>query len=201
MPEIRQVPLALTEDALYLLQATYDDLASRESVKLPTGRTRPRGKLVTFNAPKFRYEACYLRLISIVESYLDVLCSELFDKAAEDQSKMFIALIAAADARADNNWEERKNAFKSYHGISLGECSSWPDIDSGIEVRNSIAHGLGRLTSRQRSMKSRQKIANAGVAVIEDDLQLTREAVRRCLDAARHFVSSVDQKVTESHPV
>lgn len=195
MATLREVPLSLTEDALHLLHATHADLLSRGSPPVPHGRIRAGSKLASFDAKEVRLEACYLRLVSIVEAYVDVLCSELFREASVNQSDLFRALIDAAESRASANWDERKTAFKNYHGAVLTSCSSWSTFYGAVEVRNAIAHGLGRLTARQRAGSSRQKIESVGVVIVDDSIRLSYEAVLRCLSAARTFVVSLDSRV------
>jgi len=186
--------MALTEEAQQLLAATYADF-DRATPARRIGRMVGSGPLGAYDSNRVRCESAYLRLISIVEAYVDSLCSELFRQQTSHQGPMFRALVAAAEARASTNWDERKTAFNDYHSVSLSSCSRWSEVDAGIYVRNAIAHGLGSLTRRQRSQKVRSKIRSVDVAVVDNRLVLTDVALVRCLSFSNDFIRSIDTGV------
>jgi hypothetical protein len=195
---VRRVPFALTEEALCLLSVTYADFAQIGSRCQQEGRIDFVGSLGAYDFDRVRFESTYLRLISIVEAYVDSMCSDLFRRPQVAQVPMFRALIAAAEARASTNWEERKSAFSEYHRVSLGSCERWSELDAGIDIRNAIAHGLGTLTKRQRTHKSRAKMESVGAVIVDDRLMLNDKALARCLLFTTEFVKSVDSKIDDS---
>jgi hypothetical protein len=193
--QVRKVPLALTEEALALLSVTYADFAQLDSRREQTGRIDFVGSLGAYDFGRIRFEATYLRLIGIVEAYADSMCSDLFRRYPVDQVPMLRALITAAETQASINWKERKSAFSDYHGVSLGSCERWSELDAGIEIRNAIAHGLGTLTKRQRNHRSREKMKSVGAVIVDDRLMLNDKALEKCLVFTREFVKSVDSKL------
>ncbi len=193
--QVRKVPLALTEEALALLAVTYADFAQLDPPRQQAGRIDFVGSLGAYDFGRIRLESTYLRLISIVEAYVDSMCSNLFRRHLVDQVPVLRALITAAETQASINWKERKSAFSDYHGVSLGSCKRWSELDAGIDIRNTIAHGLGTLTKRQRNDKSRNKMKTVGAVIVDDRLMLNDNALERCLVFTREFVKSVDSKL------
>jgi hypothetical protein len=191
---LRKVPLALTEEALGLLAATYADFTTIAQVPVP-GRITTTGSLGPYDFRGVRFESAYLRLICILEAYVDLLCSKMFRQHLVGQPSIFRHLVYEAEMRASANWDERKSAFSGAHKVRLTSCSSWSDVDAGIEVRNAIAHGLGGLTARQRNGKHREKLAKVGVLVVDERVLIDEKALKRCLRYASDFVRSLDAAI------
>lgn len=190
----RRVPLLITEEAVGLLYSTYSELGM-PSAHRSFGRSRVWGSFGPHDADSMRAQATYLRLISIVEAYIDSVGSMLFGAAATGQAPLLRTLIAEAESQSSTSWSNRKRAFKDYHGISLAACTAWLNVEAETWVRNAIAHGLGRLTPRQRTIETRRRIASVGVAVIDERLEIDLDAVSRCLNDCVRFVRSVDSHV------
>lgn len=195
--QVRKVPFALTEEALALLSVTYADFAQLDPQRQQAGRIDFIGNLGAYDFGRVRFESTYLRLIGIVEAYIDSMCSNLFRRQLVDEAPMLRALITAAEAQASTNWKERKSAFSDYHGVSLGSCARWSELDAGIDIRNAIAHGLGTLTKRQRNRKSREKMKSVGAVIVDDRLMLSDKALKKCLVFTTEFVKSVDSKIED----
>jgi len=192
----RKVPGALTEEALQLLSAVFLD--SRDTHVTPvTGRIASAGKFGVYDPGLARSESAYLRMISVVEAYVDTLSSARFERKLTGQAEIFRLLVLAAERKSSRSWSERKDAFLTYHLVALVICDRWSELDAGIEARNAIAHGLGRLTLRQRNHKSRAKIASVEIAVVDDRILITDASLARCYAFCAGFISSVDSKVQD----
>lgn len=197
MPTRFSVSIALTDAALQLIYATHADLL-RTPPSSVVGRIYSQGgvgRLRPQDANQVRAQGAYLRMVSVVEAYIDALSSHSFDLRVDRHDQLVRLLVAAAEAGADGTWELRKSAFESYHGVSLGSCKGWHAVDASHAVRNAIAHGLGSLTRRQRDQKTRSKVRNAGVVLVDDALWITDLSLVRCRDSSATFVRDVDEKV------
>jgi len=142
-----------------------------------------------------RAQSVYLRSVSIVEACADSLLDQLFERRVATLETFYRLLSDAAVSAATQNWDSRKLAFKDYHGVILGECPSWSQVDAAITVRNAIAHGLGRLTARQRNSKDRAKVRTVGIRLRDDYLEIDAAALGRCLDVCSKFISELDHQV------
>jgi hypothetical protein len=147
---IRIVPFAVTEEALRLLQATHADF-TRLPMPPPRGRLRigTTTALGPYDFSQVRAQSEYLRLVSIVEAFVDTCCNHLFDLKTQGHDLFVSNLADAARDQASNSWEERKKAFATYHDVPLGSCAGYSDVAAAVQVRNAVAHGLGSLTRRQ----------------------------------------------------
>ncbi|MBW8172606.1 hypothetical protein K0651_06025 [Ornithinimicrobium sp. Arc0846-15] len=134
-------------------------------------------------------------MVSIVEAYIDSLCSDLFQQRAKSADQMFKNLISDAEEASEHNWEARKNAFSKFHSISLSQCASWQTIASAIIVRNAIAHGLGSLTRRQKNKKDRGKVAGVFVNLQDDVLWVGDKSIDHLLTHTLAFVTDIDEQV------
>lgn len=191
------VLLEVTEAALHSLHETHADFMRTPSPS-PVGRFTSaggRGRIRWQGGPQVRTQGAYLRLVSIVEAFIDSLSSELFQERASDVDDMFRNLIRHAEEQSENSWETRKHAFRDYHQITLGDCSSWSKIDGAIIVRNAIAHGLGSLTRRQKNRKDRQKAREAKVRLIDDVIYVDKASLLTLLNASDAFIREVDSRI------
>ena len=195
-----RVPLAITDAALQLLYEAHADLMRTTAVP-PVGRMKTSGvagRLRAQDPNQVRAQGTYLRMVSVVEAFVDTLSSQAFRHRIDEQDDLVVALVNAAEARADTSWSERKSAFQTYHGVNLGSCHGWTAVESSHLVRNAIAHGLGSLTRRQANKGSRSKVRGAGVVLVDDVIWITDASLARCRDSSATFVRDVDAKVRRS---
>jgi hypothetical protein len=82
-----------------------------------------------------------------------------------------------------------------YHQIQISDFPRWVELDAGIEVRNSIAHALGRLTPRQNKGNAASKISQIGVAIQDGNIEITDSGLRQCRDVCIEFVRYLDEKM------
>lgn len=193
---MRVAPLAITDEAQALLRSTRADFA-RIATPIVSGRgTFNRGSaLGGYDFAQVRSQSEYLRLVSIVEAYLDTCSSQQFDLRTRGHSDFFQVLASQASEYAARGWEERKEAFKIHHGFALGECARWSDIDAAREARNAIAHGLGRLTARQQNAKTRKKIEAVKIFFHGNQLIIDGKALDRLVTSSVEFILDVDRKL------
>ncbi len=197
---MRVVQLAVTEEALRILRSTRADFGRLPN---PVLRGRIRGAassvvLGTYDFSQVRAQSEYLRLVSIIEAYVDSCSSHLFDIRAIGKDIFFTSLITEACNKATATWEERKTSMLKHHGVKMTQCKAWCDIDAAREVRNSIAHGLGRLTGRQNNSKTRKKMEKVGIAFSGDALVIEEAALTRCTDSAVAFIEDLDCSIVST---
>jgi hypothetical protein len=188
--------LAITEDAQKLLRATHADFGN-----ISTTAISGRGSGFTSSAlgqhqfEQVRNQSEFLRLVSIVEAFIDTCSGQQFDIRTSGRDEFVRNMTAEVRENSLRGWDERKEAFKKYHGVILGERAKWSDIDASREIRNSIAHGLGQLTSRQQNAKTRQKIATMGVIFYGNQLIIGLDTIERFLKSAVAFIHDVDRQL------
>lgn len=193
---MRRAPLAITEEAQRLIRATAADFSAL-TPPAPSSRGRHGGSSTfgLYDFDQVRNQSVYLRLVSIVEAYVDTCSSHLFDSRTSGRDAFVRALVNEVRDASLRGWEERKAAFKTYHGVTLGECSKWSDIDAAREVRNSIAHGLGTLTPRQQGGAVRRKMGAVGIAFRGDQILIDRSAIDRCARSSVAFIQDIDRRL------
>lgn len=197
---MRQAPLAITEEAQRLLRATRADFAGIATATLAgRGSGSAASCLGKYDFEQVRNQSEYLRLVSIVEAYVDTCSSQQFDLRTSGHDVFVRALAEEAREGAVKGWEERKAAFNTYHGVGLGNCAGWSDIDAAREVRNSIAHGLGRLTPRQQTAKTKKKMQGMGIAFRGNDLVIDNAALVKCVESAVAFIADIDRHLKIRH--
>lgn len=192
---MRRVRQAVAEAAISYLHTTYLDLAnSARDKSVSRGRIlRSETALGSYDAESARRQGCFLRLVSIVEAYVDVVAQSLFEENLPTEHDLVRRLVEDAGLRASSTWSERKDSFVKYHGIRLTKFARWTELDAGIEVRNSIAHGLGKLTPRQRGSNAQSKMAKIDVAVQDGSVIVSDASLARCRDVCIEFVCFVDE--------
>lgn len=102
--------------------------------------------------------------------------------------------------RIGSKWDTRLKAWKQFHSVRVKE--DWRDkyevLDGFVTARNSIAHGLGRLTWQQKRNEeilrsTRRRLDRAGIDVAPGDrLRLEDAHVTRCAGVVREFVFWLD---------
>lgn len=193
---MRVAPLAITEEALKMLRATRADFARVPASTVPgRGSGFATSALGQYDFAQVRNQSEYLRLVSIVEAFVDTCSGQQFDSRTSGRDAFLRAAVAEVRETSLKGWDERKEAFKKYHGVTLGDCFRWSDLDSAREIRNSIAHGLGRLTPRQRNAKTRRKMEAMGVRLRGDQLVVDNLALEKCLKSAVAFISDLDRQL------
>jgi hypothetical protein len=174
---LEPVMLGITEDALEELVATYARHNATPSGR-PSGRSlrRFRDGFVGDIAAADR-AACWLRQVSIVEIYVETLLRHLSGERP---------------GRAPQGWSDVTKSLKRHHSLDLTAVEGWTELDACFTVRNAVAHGLGRFTARQIENDKPRTVRLIGVAVRDGMVVITPDALGRCAEICRLFVTALD---------
>jgi len=155
--------------------------------------------LGTYDSRLATAEAAYLRLISIDEAYCDALSSYVLRGAIQNPGRYLEALLSEHEVKATSNWRERQDSMTTFHGVRLTDCPVWGDVQTGTQIRNAVAHGLGTLTPRQRAKirYHRESFAALDVQMAGIRVIVTFDAVLRCATYSKQFVAWLDDAVPD----
>lgn len=182
-----------TEAALTLLSQAkrmsgsfgYSPLLRRPRIRTsPLGPTEPA---------IVRRHTLVLRYVSITEAYVDALMADLLVQKLGSPTALLRSLVHEIELSASANWSKRHESFKRIHGLQLAKCDGWKAVDAATHARNSIAHGLGRLTASQRQNPNFANLVGVvGITVSGGAIVVSDSAVDAVHDACRQFVIAVD---------
>ncbi len=138
-------------------------------------------------------QAGFLRLVSITEATVDSLGVELTTRDLRKVDEVVRLLMLEKELAATSTWDARRRTFKRHHGVDLRRCAEYGRLEGAIEVRNAIAHGLGRLTTRQAlSAETPKQLSRVDVVVVNGYVDLGPIHLRECADYAADFLKSLD---------
>lgn len=136
-------------------------------------------------------QATLLRLLSITEAFAAELLYRKVDEAIAGASGP-AALKVAEDAaiRGTASWKDQQKAYKDWFGVEV----NWKAVERLAEARNAVAHGLGRLTRRQRRNEAsvRGKLKEIGIEVDGYRVMLSDSTLASAASACRDFVEKLD---------
>jgi len=186
----------LTDVALSMLaSATRDALARRESGRARDSVRVLRSSFGESEPTMVARHAALVRMVSITEAYVDTLSMELLSAALGPPSALMAKVLEEVEISASGNWQRREKTFSSLHGISLRSGPRWTTIEAAIEARNSVAHGLGNLTTRQKRRRDiARQLGRADIVVGGGRIYLTPASLRTVADATRGFISWLDSQ-------
>ena len=186
---------ALADSALLLLIAASKDY--RTSMELSTQKPRISSVLLgTLDPVQIKRQATLLRYISTTEAYIDAVNGSLLWEELGTPTNLLRAMVQEIEQSASSNWPNRQRAFKNLHGVTLSSQTSWKNVEAATHARNSIAHGLGRLTASQRRNKSLPGILlKIDVRVSGGRLAITDASLQKVFRACSDFIRSVDQAI------
>lgn len=193
--KIRQAPLALTEEAIRLLAVTRADFAQVSAAPVRGRGSRIGAVFGRYDFEQVRNQSEYLRMVSIVEAFLDACGDRQFEHRSLGQDEFLRAVIQQARDKSLRTWDDRIAAYARLHGVVLGKCNKWSDIDAAREVRNAIAHGLGTLTKRQRTPSVMEKVRAVSVELLEGRIMVSEQALIRLASSASEFIADVDRQL------
>jgi hypothetical protein len=107
--------------------------------------------------------------------------------------------MASIRRSVESNWNERRKFAKDWLGADLEVLAWWKRWLGFVESRNAWAHGLGRLTERQR--RDKEVLSNlraAGLEVRLLDVVARPTDVRQCARSAIEVIEWTDQQVNRS---
>ncbi|MEU7795569.1 hypothetical protein AB0B11_19275 [Micromonospora tulbaghiae] len=184
----------VTEVAIKLLIWAETDLAAEHI--LAVGAPKPRIGRTTLGlvSPKHvRRQAAVFRMVSVVEAFLDTLSRELTGSYVPYRTKTLNLLLEDFDVNTTFSWQQREDAYRRYHGIELKKCAAWDEINAAIQARNSIAHGLGRITPKQvRKANLASQLKAIDISIVNGELNFGEKCLTLVRDACSEFVKAVD---------
>lgn len=192
---IGEAAVLLTRTAVYEYDSTAPAL-------LAFGRIyRSSTALGTYEVGNARAQAYFFRIVAIVEAYTDAALEVMFRRVVPASSAAALRLLEAHLLDATQRWEARKKSFAKYHSLPLGDTRvgfpQWSKLDGMIEVRNSVAHGLGSLTRQQRQNPTRTaaRCSQVGVRIEAGEVQVDRASLDGAAQVAEAFVRWLDPKL------
>lgn len=182
-----------TEAGLRLLQATLRSYLTKGQVSRFRGRIQ-QTSLGSSDPRALALQSGFLRLISVVEASVDSLGGELTSRSVSNVDEVLRLLILEKELAATSTWNSRRRSFKRHHGVDLRKCAEHDRLEGGVEVRNAIAHGLGRLTTRQvLSAETLKHLARVNVTVVNGYVDLCPIHLTECASYCSNFLRSLDQ--------
>lgn len=125
-----------------------------------------------------------LGMVAVIENFVvGALHSRLEETLARD-SELHASAQDALAREIDRGWPERKKLLKRWVTDPLDDFTPFKGVEAFIEVRNAIAHGLGRLTKRQiggdGGVAVRQKLRQVGVTEVRGQLVIGTPSIDLC---------------------
>lgn len=184
-----------TESGLRLLSS-----ASRSNYTYPSRSAASGRILATAIGPVSQQESdrqgLYLHVVSIAEATIDALALELSEQALARHDEVVRRLLTEKEIASSASWEARRRSFRRHHGLNLRQCDAHEEVMATTEVRNAIAHGLGRLTARQvTSGETLSNLRRISVDVVDGRVRLVADDVANAVAYCRRFISAVDALV------
>jgi hypothetical protein len=165
------------EHSLALIVSRLDDYLRIEELQGPDEPTTGRHLLGRFG--HLQNQNALVDIVAGAESF------------ATTRLRILRPMVTETEIRT---WESRKRAWSKHAQVSLEKCPSWQALIGFVEVRNSIQHGLGRITEFQfrRRAEVLAAIKASGVVLDGDTVRLNSGDVRRCASDCMMFVSWLD---------
>lgn len=140
-----------------------------------------------------RRHALLLRYVSITEAYVDALMAELLLQKVGPPTVLLRSMVHEIELSASASWPKRQEAFKRVHGFQLSKRDGWKEVEGSTHARNSVAHGLGRLTASQRQNPNFPAwVGRVGILVSGGVIIVSDAAVENVRAACRRFIVDID---------
>lgn len=134
------------------------------------------------------------RVASITEAFcVDRLMTMAISELDPEKSIARRAMFDDALKGATGTWSSIRGAFSQWHGVK----PDWKPLESVQEVRNAIAHGLGRLTHRQLVTRNAtvQRVRRIGLDVDSDDrLIIADQDVLKVSRVCAQLIRDLDER-------
>ena len=185
----------LGEEALQHIESSFTEYRkTAELTPCTPGRIlRTKTHLGTFDTEIARMQYCLLRLISITEYFFDLATFSALNSKLDRADPLISSLLENAALAASKTWDARVNALRDYHSISTDDLVGYTRFKALVDVRNSIAHGIGHLTKMQSTGSgAAARITAAGFAIVENRVIITDHNVAECRETCRELVKSLD---------
>lgn len=193
--------LGLTEAALGLIHHATTDIPQSASLLRPHGRIRLNSMGASTDPTVWLQETALLRLVSIIEAYVDAVSMHRMGAVIDAKPALIALMLRDFELTSSNAWQDRHDAFETYHRFSLRSRNGWAPINAGIEVRNCLLHGLGGLTAKQRDQtKLPSVIKIIDVAIGSNRMHLSSATVSKLGAGCEAFVDHVDSSIDLVNP-
>lgn len=150
------------------------------------GRLRP-----VLGVQHFRQQNL-LAMVTITEAFLDAIHLLLMEHLLDPRTLRRRQILNELSIAGTRTWEERCRYFLDLHGVNLRAAAGWQDLRAAQETRNSIAHGLGRLTAQQLSnRKAVGRLASLGVNLNDGRIHIPHATLEAVATAATSFIRHV----------
>lgn len=137
----------------------------------------------------------FTTLVSYAEFYVDKVVGDLLKVAETDAHGLTLTTLREFGShKAFNGWEGRKRVINEVLVTKVSTWREWERFDGAIWVRNSIAHGGGGL-SRKQKRGDAAKANLVAVSLVDDRLQVDSESLRECRVACVGFVTRLDAEL------
>ncbi len=163
------------------------------SSRLPHGRLGNRRQSTT----TWRAQSVVMTIVSIAEEFA---MSRLYLAAAAvlPQDNPPVAWLWDTHFEGIRDWRGRKRTWRGARSVDIDrDFSDWAVLDAFVQVRNVVAHNLGRLSRKQlRNLDARAELEKhltvVGITVADNRLVLDRTHVERCAEVSKQFVLWLD---------
>lgn len=190
---------ALTDDALRIILHAEHTIGTPFLPRPAWGARSPRGGGLSASTRDidWRRETAVLRLVSVVEAYVDAASTLRMSGLVTTTSPTVGQMLEDFAKDTSMTWSRRSDAYKRYHGFKLEACDRWKQLEAAIDLRNCLAHGLGTLTPHlRRKHRLSEALQPLEVTVTGNRMRVGTRTVPILAQVCREFVTSLDSKLT-----
>nr|GID87305.1 hypothetical protein Ade03nite_62290 [Actinoplanes derwentensis] len=102
-------------------------------------------------------------------------------------------LLEDFELNSTSSWQKRHESYVRYHSVDLSKQFGWKGVEAAIEARNSVAHGLGRLTAKQlRKRGIKAQLGLVDIQVANNELYIVKTSLPKIFSVCSSFVRAVD---------
>ncbi len=172
--------LALSEAAISLIRQAENAIPAT----LPGPDTRRRILVnamgVSTDPEEWHRQTSLIRLISIIETYVDAVSMYRMNELVDSQAALIPLLLRDFELTSSSSWQSRHDSYREYHGLNLRNLTGWEQIKAGIEVRNCLLHGMGKLTAKQRQQtKLSTTVKSIDVTIDSNQMHIGARTIKR----------------------
>lgn len=143
----------------------------------------------------FQSHDAILRLVAIAEDFSIGHFVDVVEPLLPADA-VVAALWDAELDRSSDTWPQRLALWERYKNVRFTTFEKSGALSGFIEARNSIAHGFGELTRKQRkkSDSAKGKLLNANIRVQGESLIIEATHVEQCASVVKAFIAWLDVK-------
>lgn len=142
-----------------------------------------------------RAMGAWQEIVSLTEIFTDDCLATLTRQATHRLADGPRSLVLDDFRSAITTWDNRKRSFNRVHGIAIGLMPSWQWVNAAVYVRNSIAHGGGRLTRLQTRKKALEIATLLRLDFANDEFSLPWASVHDVAERCVSFCLELDQAI------